>query len=61
MNDHTITSEARGKARVPLRKARGIVALMMYSAKEAGGAEVSAAAEAVVQRLDETRDLIGGA
>lgn len=61
MNDHTITSEAHGKADVLLRKARGIVALMMYSATEAGGREVSAAAEAVVHRLDEARDLIGQA
>lgn len=61
MNDHTITSEAHEAAGILLRKARGIAALMMHSARVADGREVSAAAEAVVQMLDEAHDLIGHA
>lgn len=61
MTDHTITTEAHDKTDVLLRKARGIAALMMHSAGVAAGKEVSAAAEAVVQMLDEAHDLIGHA
>lgn len=61
MDDHIVTSEAHEKADVLLRQARGIAALMMYSAGAADGREASAAAEAVVQMLDEAHDLIGHA
>lgn len=61
MNDHAITSEAHDKADVLLRRARAIVALMMYSADEAEGSEMCVAAEAVMLMLDEAHDLIGHA